>query len=137
VTRYAEGTTVSVDKSRAEMVATLSRYGVRRFGWDQGDDGDELGFVLNGRTYRLRIERPDESVATAPRTPVADQIEREWRRRWRAVAMLLRMKLEFADTGDTTVERELLAYLVTSSGATVGELIETGGLALLGAGGGS
>lgn len=128
-TRYAENTAVPVERSRAEMSYILTKHGVERQGWMTGPEGDQLGFVLRGRSYRLTIEKPTMAWAEAnagPRTPYEDAIAREWRRRWRANVMLLKAKLEFADDDTTTVERELMPYLLTKGGKTVGELVESG-----------
>ena len=56
----------------------------------------------------------------------------EWRRRWRANVLLLKAKLEFADGETSTVERELMPFLLTAGGQTLGDLIATeAGAALL------
>ena len=61
----------------------------------------------------------------------------EWRRRWRANVLLLKAKLEFIDSGDTTLERELLPYRLLAGGQTVEDLIVAGGLPMLTTGSGS
>lgn len=133
--RYAEGTAVDVEKSRAEMIGTLGRYAVRKFGWDQDPvEGDALFFELGGKAYRMMVRKPKAAdFEYNPRIPTATLVEREWRRRWRAVAMLLKMKLEFADSGDSTIENELMAYMVLQDGSTLGEAIAGNKVPLLAA----
>lgn len=133
--KYAEGTDVSVDRSRAEIIHNLTRYGVKKFGWDQQDEADVLFFELNTKAYRITIQKPKASeFEYNPRVTAATYIDREWRRRWRAHGMMLKMRLEFAESGDSTTEQELLPFLILEGGATVGEALEAGRLPLLGAG---
>lgn len=134
--RYAEGTAVDVEKSRAEMVGTLGRYNVRKFGWEFGDEGDVLFFEIEGKAYKMLVRRPKASeFEYNPRIAAGDLVLREWRRRWRAVGMLLKMKLEFAESGDSTIENELLPYLVLRDGTTLGDAIADNKVPLLAAGG--
>jgi hypothetical protein len=124
VSRYAEGTTVPVEKSRAEMVGTLGRFGVKKFGWDMQDDADLLFFEITGKSYRMEIVRPtSEDVSYNPRIDQKTLLDREWQRRWRANAMMLKMRLEFAESGDSTAEVELLPYLLLRDGTTLGQAV--------------
>ncbi len=136
--RYAEGTTVSVESSRAEISGILAKHGVLRQGWFGTPDGDELIFELHGGQYRLRIEKPTaeglrqqwiadgKPPTTTKWLPNDNQVAAEWRRRWRANVLLLKAKLEFAAGGDiTTVDRELMAYRVLADGRTLGEALSS------------
>lgn len=137
--RFAEGTTTSVETSRAELTAILTKNGVRRMGWyGDADAGDELHFEYHGGQYRMRITRPtDEETRTAYSHLYAPQVdwiakrEAEWRRRWRATVLLLKAKMEFIDGGDTTADRELMPYRVLQDGRTLEEAIAADGLPLL------
>lgn len=125
--RYAEGTTVSVASSRGEITGILSKHGVKRQGWQTSPEGDELMFELGGRSYRLAIAQPtvEDIHRLYPNHRDTDaKLAAEWRRRWRATVMLLKMKLEFADGETSTVERELLPYLMLPDGLTVGEALD-------------
>ena len=64
----------------------------------------------------------------------AAKVNAEWRRRWRANVLLLKAKLEFIDSGDTTIERELLPYMLTTGGQTIADLVVAGKLPMLAAG---
>lgn len=143
VRRYAEGTKVSVESSRGEITGILAKHGVQRMGWMGGPDGDQLMFELAGGSYRLDIRKP---TAAELRARDGDQytypdnvdwhgkVDGEWRRRWRANVLLLKAKLEFIESGDTTLERELLPYRLLKGGKTVEDLIIAGGVPLLTAG---
>lgn len=137
--RYAEGTSVTAEKSRGEIMALLSENGVTRQAQATEPEGDTIQFELDGRRYRFYIPRPtmDEVRRMYPNAyDHKAKLDGEWRRRWRANLMLLKMKLEFADGETSTVERELMPYLLTAGGKTLGELMETeaGERLLLGAG---
>jgi hypothetical protein len=143
VKRYAEGTRVSVDASRGEITGILAKHGVQRMGWMGSPSGDQLLFELGGGSYRFDIVKPtpasmrerDGADYTYPdNVDWQAKAEAEWRRRWRANVLLLKAKLEFIQSGDTTLERELLPYRLTKGGKTVDELLADGGLPLLEAG---
>jgi hypothetical protein len=149
--RYAQGTTVSVESSRGEITGILAKHGCNRMAWATEPEGDTLQFELGGQQYRFQIRRPSlEDAKTAYLATgktvwgwnhQADQqraLDAEWRRRWRAHVLLLKAKLEFADGGDTTLEREFMPNLVIEGGRrTLAEWLsdEKGGQPLLAAGG--
>ena len=144
IRRFAEGTKVTVDSSRGEISGILAKHGVKRMGWfGDSDTGDELQFDLEGGSYRLSIKKPtaaalrarDGHLYTYPQnTDWEAKAEAEWRRVWRANVLLLKAKLEFIDSGDTTLDRELLPYRVLANGQTLGQVIDSGGLKMLAAG---
>lgn len=132
MTRYAANTSVSVERSRAEIESILVRYGASQFmyGWNQ--DGATIAFVVepNGDKRQVRFQLPlpsrDEYRFThhsrGPRT--ATEAERQWeqacRQRWRALVLVVKAKLEAVETGIATFEDEFLAYIMLPSGETVG-----------------
>ena len=142
--RYAEGTKVSVESSRGEITGILAKHGVQRMGWMGSPEGDQLMFELAGGQYRLNIERP--TLEEVRKRYIADggrwnlvydeqgKVDAEWRRRWRANVLLLKAKLEFIDSGDTTLDRELMPYRVLSDGRTLEQAIAQDGIKLLAAG---
>jgi hypothetical protein len=137
VRRYAEGTKVSVDSSRGEITGILAKHGVKRMGWMGDEIADELMFELGGGSYRFRIVKPTITEIRRLYPNAYDEqakLDGEWRRRWRANVLLLKAKLEFIASGDTTLDRELLPYRVLKGGQTIEELIVAGGLPMLTAG---
>lgn len=135
--RYAETTTVSVEKSKAEIESTLIRYGASHFasGWDH--ECAKIGFQINDRRVRFILPLPNRSderfthyrhnsgkmVARAP-----DAIGKEWeqacRQRWRALALCIKAKLEACAAGITTFEDEFMAHIVLPNGSTVSEWMQ-------------
>jgi hypothetical protein len=129
--RYAENTTVSSEKSRAEIERTLTRYGATQFayGWDHGHSLIEFG--MEGRRVRFVLPLPDREADefwTTParrnrRTP--EQAEAEWekacRQRWRALALVVKAKLEAVEAEIAEFETEFLGHIVLPNGGTVGQ----------------
>ncbi len=129
--RYAESTSVPVERSKAEIERTLTRYGASQFmsGWDAGGKAI-LGFVLDGRMVQMNLQLPSIHDPKFHRTPTGrtrkrnDAAERAWeqecRSRWRALALVVKAKLEAVESGISTFETEFLAHIVLPDGKTVG-----------------
>lgn len=135
---YAENTSVSVEKSRAELDTLLKKHGAsqRVFGDDDVNGRAVICFSLGGRQYRLEVPLPKrEEFAKVKRRgwmvsrSLSEQLhahEQACRSRWRAVVLITKAKLEFAAMGVSTIEREFLADLVLADGQTVHAAVTTG-----------
>jgi hypothetical protein len=133
MTVYASSTSVSVSKSKAEIEAILERYGASQFlsGWDA--DRAVIGFTMpvgeEYRQVRFVLPMPDKSErrfthhSKGMRT--ADAALKEWeqacRQRWRALALVIKAKLEAVSAGISIFEDEFLANIVMHDGRTVSE----------------
>lgn len=136
---YAEGTTVPINASRAELTGLMIKHDVLEFGWmwDKATQTDRLLFTMGAGQYRIDITKPtvEEIYAKFPNHRDTDaKIDAEHRRRWRAAVLLLKAKLEFVDSGDTTMEREFLAYRLLPNGKTLEQVVIEQGLPQLVAG---
>lgn len=132
--RFAEGTTVPVEKSKAEIEATLARYGATAFasGW-QGNLAS-IQFEARGRRVRFLLPLPDRADRRFTHTPGRglprrpDEVQREWeagcRQSWRALALVVKAKLEAVAAKITTFEDEFLANIVLPDGATVADHVK-------------
>lgn len=128
---YAATTTVSVEKSKAEIETTLRRYGATEFitGWDQARA--IVAFKMKDRRVKFVLPLPSPSEkrfthsSRGPRG--ADGSHREWeqacRQRWRALALMIKAKLEAVSAGITVFEDEFLAHIQLPDGRTVSEAI--------------
>lgn len=58
MSRYAKDTSVSVEKSRAEIEATLSRYGADCFAYMAMPERAAIGFRVGGRQLRFVLPIP-------------------------------------------------------------------------------
>jgi hypothetical protein len=131
MTRYAERTEVASDRSRAEIERTLRRYGARSFAYGWDELAAVVMFELANRRIRFRLPMPDRNDREFTHTPgkglrrSEEAIDREWeqaqRQRWRALALVIKAKLEAVAAGITTVESEFLAHIVLPDNSTVGD----------------
>lgn len=130
MTKYAEGTTVSPEKSRVEIEGLVRKYGASKFasGWD--DARATILFEAHGKRVRFVLAMPDakeRSLTHRARGYVRSTVEQknaydaEVRRRWRALALVIKAKLEVVESGIATFEEEFLAHIVLPDGRTVGE----------------
>lgn len=129
MTRYAASTDVTSMQSRHEIERTLARY--RADGFVYGWEGDRalIGFRMAGRQVRFMLPLPPKSdFARTPgknlqRSPAA--IDAQWeqavRQRWRALALVIKAKLEAVESGITVFEDEFLAHIVLPNGNTAGQ----------------
>ena len=132
--QYAIRTRVGAEKSRAEIERILVRYGADQFAYGWGDKGATIGFRAHGRYIKFLISMPQKSDAAFARTPGGRRTrsevskEKAWeqttRQRWRALALVIKAKLEAVASGIAVFEEEFLAYIVMPGGKTVAELVK-------------
>lgn len=129
MTRYASQTTVSQEKSRAEIEATLQRYGATSFLYATNPENAVVGFIIGGRQVRFTLPMPDpkdrafthHSRGMRTANAAYGAWEQAGRQRWRALALVIKAKLEAVSAGITTIEDEFLAHTVLPDGSTVGQ----------------
>ncbi len=131
---YAQSTEVSSDRSRAELEKTLVRYGADQFiyGWDQ--KSAIVGFRMRKRQIKFRLPLPDRNsdefrytpAKGLARTESAQQqaYEQAVRQRWRALALVVKAKLEAVEAEIASFEDEFLAATQLPDGQTVSEYIQ-------------
>jgi hypothetical protein len=133
VSRYAEGTSVSPEKSQQEIGAVLRRYGASSYAsaWEQGRA--MIAFGSADRHVRMVLALPDPDdpeFRTTPSGRTRDAYARqaaceaEIRRRWRALALGVKAKLEAVETGIETFEEAFMAHIVLPDGRTVAEHVQ-------------
>jgi hypothetical protein len=100
------------------------------YGWDE--NRALLAFVANGRQVRFVLPLPDRDDPEFTRTPTgrertasaaSEAYEQAVRQRWRALALVIKAKLEAVDTGIVDFTSEFLAHLVLPDGQTVGDAV--------------
>jgi hypothetical protein len=127
--RYAARTTVPVDRSRDEIERMLIRYGAAAFQYGWEGDIAAIAFRLNDRYIRILLPMPErdafkKTAQNRTRRSVDAQqsaYEQEVKRRWRALVLIIKAKLEAVASGITTVEREFIADIVMPNNETVGQ----------------
>ncbi len=132
--RFAQNTSVSGENSRAEIERTVRRYGATGYGyvWDDSGTRAMIEFRIADRRVRFILTMPalhDPEFTETPhgRERSTESALKAWeqacRQRWRALALMIKAKLEGVESGIVTLEEEFLAHLVCSDGKTVGETV--------------
>lgn len=131
--RYAAQTEVSSDKSRAEIEKTLSRYGATQFMYGYTQAQAVIAFELQGRRIKFALQLPDRRARAfthtetgRPRKSLAQidaAYEQAVRQRWRALALVIKAKLEAVECGISEFESEFLANIVLPGGGTAGDFL--------------
>jgi len=132
VGKYATNTSVGIDRSKAEIEKILTRYGADQFisAWQSDPPRAFIGFSIEGRQVKISLPIPDRNSEEFTLTETGRERseasaytawEQAQRQRWRALALIVKAKLEAVDCGISTIEREFLADVVLSNGATFGE----------------
>lgn len=128
--KYASNTTVSPDRSRAEIERCLERFGASSFGYWRNDQVAVINFQYRGAQVRIAmplLAEDDKQFTHSDRgrkrsTSVATVAWRkETRRRWRSLTLSIKAKLVAIADGVATFEQEFLPYLVWGDGRTIGE----------------
>lgn len=124
--RYAEGTTVSVVKSRQDLEVLLRQHGATQFSFLEGDEQSIVVYRLSGRHIKHVISRPKVDVKRTSKGLSKEETElkrgeKEYQRRWRALLLLCKAKLEMIATGGSTFEAEFLSDTLLSNGETVSQ----------------
>lgn len=128
--RYAVGTEVSSERSRAEIENTIKRYGAEAFMYGMKGNQAIIGFEVERRNIRMVLQLPppsdfvrDGRGSTRSPKAVANAHEKACRQRWRALALVVKAKLEAVESEVSTFEHEFLPYMVLPGGRTVAEEI--------------
>ena len=138
MTKFAAKTTTTVAKSKADIEATLERYGADQFitGWK--DNEAVIAFRMQNRHVKFRLPLPakdDEEITHYRHSTSGNLVERAsstaekmyeqaCRSRWRALLLVIKAKLEAVETGITIFDDEFLAHIVMPDGLTVAEHVQ-------------
>lgn len=125
---YAEGTIVSIERTHAEIRALLTKHGAEGFMVGEHNGIAQLAFYMQGRQIRFRMPMPRVQDAGVRRNrterQALDFVAAESRRKWRALLLSIKAKMESATSGIETFEDAFLAQTVLpQSGQTMGEYV--------------
>lgn len=136
MSRYAEKTEVSVEKSQTEIKTIVMRYGATRYATLDDSQCALIAFEIKGRRIRFELPLPDRKAEqfthknhNSGKKILRDEQEsfRVWeqacRQRWRALCLIIKAKLEAVETGITTIEQEFLSNILLPNNQTVGQFI--------------
>jgi len=125
---YAAKTEVPVERSRAEIERMLIRYGATAFQYGWEGDLSAISFKLQDRYVRILMPMPERSTVAKSETgkqrrpaAVASAYDQAVRQRWRALALIIKAKLEAVASGISTIEREFISDIVMPNNQTVGQ----------------
>jgi len=133
VTQYAAATEVTASKSRDEIERTLVRYGADQFMYGWQDSNALVAFRMEDRQVRFILPLPskDDKQFTEyvsrgklwAREPAAAAklYEQSVRQKWRALALVIKAKLEAVESGISVFENEFMANIVLPDGKSVGD----------------
>jgi hypothetical protein len=132
MSKFAAGTTVAVEKSKAEIERVLRRYNATGFvsGWQDLDAFVQFIIAERHVKFRMSLPNPADRAFTehsrGKRSP--DSAHELWeqacRQKWRALTLVIKAKLEAVDAGISVIEDEFLANIVMPDGRTVAETIK-------------
>ena len=136
MTRYAQATSVSVEKSRSEIETTLTRYGANKFAYARDDERGiaSIEFEAHDRHVRFILNLPKQTADqfqytnhSNPKRRNPDAVYKLWeqacRQRWRALLLVVKAKLEAVESDITTFEHEFMAHIVMPNGQTLGNWV--------------
>jgi hypothetical protein len=130
--KYAEGTTVKIETTQAEIRRVLMKYGATGFMIGEAEQMAQIEFEMHARRIRFRLTYPDPQarefryVGTCTyRTRTEAQrktaYDAEVRRLWRALLLTIKSKLEAVQNGMASFEEEMLPFIVLPNNRTVAQ----------------
>lgn len=126
--RYAQGTTVPAERTRAEIEKLLKENGATKFVSSYDETVAIMMFVCRERVLRFTVPMPKQGdVDRTPKGRVRSRaslekaLQDERKRRFRALLLSIKGKLESIASGIETFEQAFLSHIVTSDRRTVYE----------------
>jgi hypothetical protein len=128
--RYAQETTVPVDRSKAEIERLVQRYGATEFAHGWRSERAVVQFKMRDRYVRFILPLPKLGDFTKTATgrqrkagtgAVTSAWEQACRQRWRALALSIKAKLESVESGIEEFEVAFMGQVVMPDGRTVSE----------------
>ncbi|MBJ6722461.1 hypothetical protein I2750_19870 [Bacillus sp. PR5] len=130
---YAANTSVSVERTEAEIKATIKKYGATSFASYESGISAMIAFEMSGRRVLFKLPLPDRNSMAFIKTPTGKvraaaeatkAHEQACRSRWRALLLSIRAKLESVEAGIETFEDAFLAHIQMPDGHTVSEHVK-------------
>ncbi len=127
--KYAANTAVSSDKSKAEIERTLQKYGASGFMYGWQDSKAVVMFQMSGKHIKFILQMPDRQSREFTHTEKGRDraenaqiqiYEQSIRQKWRALALVIKAKLEAVESGIAEFQSEFLANIVLPDGQSVG-----------------
>lgn len=129
---FAKNTSVPVDRTRFQIEHYLAQAGAEQFAYMSSAKGAAIGFRIFDRNIKIVIPMPDpkdrnfthsKSGYELAEGQVQKRFEQESKRRWRALLLVIKAKLEAVESGIATFEEEFLSYIILPGGMTVAQKV--------------
>lgn len=132
--QFAEGTEVSVERSKGEIEALISKAGALEFASGTRPGQAMIQFKLRERVIRFTLPLPskdDKKFQKCGRynslQRTEDQVHKVWeqacREKWRALFLSIKAKLCSVECGIETFDSAFMAQVVMPNGRTLEELV--------------
>lgn len=130
---YANTTSVSVEKTEAEIKALLRKHGAESFMQGEEPGRAMIAFQMKERRIMFRLplpKRDEKQFALDGRNNrrTAEKQTAAWeqgcRSRWRGLFLCIKAKLESVESGIETFEEAFLSHVMLPDGSTVGEQVK-------------
>lgn len=131
MTRYANNTQVSVEKSQAELKRILTRYGADGFMLAERGTQAVVQFAIQKRVIKFALNMPDRDDdlfrLTAYRQTVRSEEaaykawEQACRQKWRALCLFVRATLEAVDEGVVDFDEAMMPFTMINGRETFSE----------------
>lgn len=123
---YAENTSVPVERSRAEAERILTKYGADQVSSGFTQEKVVIMFRMHGKYIRIDMPVPIAGVTLNRRRirMAKEDSEKETRRRWRAMVLYIKAKLESVESQIVSFETAFMGHLVLPNKQTVTEFMK-------------
>ncbi len=128
--KFAADTSVPAERSKAEVEKLLTRFGADQFASGWMASRAVVSFRMNDRQIRIEIPMP---TLSDPKTPSwnrvkgqfyhQDKVDQEVRRRWRALLLYVKAKLESVHSDIVSFEEAFMSHVVLPNRQTVGQFM--------------
>lgn len=118
---YAERTTVPVEKTQGEIRKMVANSGASAFAVFEETGRAMVAFKLGDRNIRMSISLIHRSQFSSKAEKA--RYEQAHRRKWRALGLVIKAKLESVASKIETLEEAFLPHIVMANGRTVYEEI--------------
>ncbi len=118
---YAQRTKVPVSQSKGEIESYLKKHGATGFIFGENIGQSMLVFEMRDRRLKFLVPMP-----TMGRGTTENKVKQETRRRYRALLLVLKAKLEAVESKIVTFDDEFLAHIIVRGNETVGEQLRNG-----------
>lgn len=124
---YAKRTSVPAVRSKGEIESLLLKYGATHFSFAWAPAKAIIMFRMQDRFMQIEMPIPVLQKATQNYNQTKglfyseEKLDQEIRRRWRAMLLYVKAKLESVESGIVSFEEAFLAHVVLPNRITVGQ----------------